>query len=298
MSDKILPNIYIIGAQKSGTTSLFDWVGQHPEIYANPASKDYPFFTDERLYNHRKKDFLNLFKKNDSKKVILGCEANLMYVPEAIERMQSLIPEAKLIAILRNPVDRAFSAWFYAMERGLEKRTFSEAIEEEMKGKTIPPHTWEGRQKNYLRHGLYAQQLEGVFRFYPGDKVMVLIYEDVIKDPAKEIKKVFRFIGIDESFIPNFTIKNKTLGGQRFKILSKILYRGRPHKHPLWEILRFLIPKDLRTTMRMKLENINRVEASKPSFPEDIRRKLINYYKDEIVRLEQILHMEITEWHK
>lgn len=296
MADEILPNIYIIGAQKSGTTSLFDWIGQHPDVYANRATKDYPFFTDETLYTHRRKDFFKMFRNGASKRVILGGDANLMYVRKAVERMCTLIPDAKLIAILRNPVNRAFSAWCHAAERGLEKRTFLEAIEEEMKGKTIPPHTRDGRQKNYIEHGLYAQQLERVFQFYPKDRVMVLIFEEVIKDPAGEIKKVFRFIGVDDSFVPNFSIKNKTLGGQRFKILSKLLYKGKPHGHPVWEILRFLIPKNLRTTIRLKLETYNRVAAPKPSFPENVYITLRDYYSEEISRLEELLGRSFDVW--
>ncbi len=290
------PDVYIIGAQKSGTTSLFNWIGQHPDVYANPAAKDFPFFTDETIFKNRLKDFQKIFQKASNKKIILGGDANLMYVPEAVERMFRLIPNAKLIAILRNPLNRAFSAWRYALERGIEKRAFYEAINTELKGQIFPLNSWLGRQMNYLEHGLYSKQLKRIYAYYKRENVMVLIYEEVINDPLKSIKDVFRFLDITESFIPEFRRENVTLGGQRSRLLSYFLYKNRPHGHPLWELLRILIPKTLRTRIRNGLAIYNRIPARLPSFPEDVRKLMEDYYSREITDLETLLCRRLDVW--
>lgn len=297
MGNKIFPNAYIIGAQKSATTSLFDWLGQHPEVYANPVSKDFPFFTDEVLFNKRKDYFLKFFSQAEGEKIILGADANLMYVPDAVVRLHSLLPDIKLIVILRNPVKRAISAWRYAVERGLEKRTFEEAINEEMKGIKFPPSSWEGRHKNYLDHGLYFQQLKRVSQYYPDNKILILIYEDLVKNPNHLIKKVFRFLEIDESFTVDFRIKNKTSGGQRSKFLGKILYRARPQGNLIWGFFRLLIPSEIRGRIRLKLEEFNRVEKqSAPPVPDNLYKTLIDYYSEEISKLESSFNLNLQTW--
>jgi hypothetical protein len=290
------PNAYIVGAQKSGTTSLFNWIGQHPDVYANPAVKDYPFFTDESLYKNRLRDFQKLFKKAGSQKIVLGADANLMYVPGAIERLSRLISDAKIIAILRNPVNRSFSAWRYAVERGLEKRTFYEAINMELKGQNYPSNSWMGRQMNYLEHGLYSKQLKNIYAYYQKECVIVLIYEDVINDPLKSMKEVFCFLDITESFIPNFSKENVTLGGQRSRLLSSLLYRDRPHGQFFWDLLRILIPKPFRLRIRMAIEKFNRIPAPPHPFPEDMRKLLEDYYEREIIDLETLLCRRLDIW--
>lgn len=290
------PNAYIIGAQKSGTTSLFNWIGQHPDVYANLSAKDFPFFTDEEIFKNKLRDFQNIFQNAGSKKIILGGDANLMYVPGAVERMFLLIPNTKLIAILRNPVTRAFSAWRFTVEKGIEKRTFYEAILSELKGDIFPPDSWKGRQMNYLDHGLYSKQLKRIYSYYSKEGVMVLIYEEVIKDPLKNLKEIFQFLGITDLFIPDFTKENVTLGGQRSKLVSYFLYRRRAHNNPFWELIRLIIPKNVRTKLRLSLQKYNRIPLPPPPFPEDVKSLLKDFYSDEVKELETLLCRKLDIW--
>ena len=289
-----LPDVYIIGAQKSGTTTLYDWIAQHPQVFGDPLAKDFPFFSHDILYKKGPKELAKFSKGASPNQLILGGDANTMFSKDAGKRLYKVIPNAKLIAILRNPVERAFSAYCHAVERLLENRTFEQAIKEELSGYCYSP--LDSMRKDYLRHGLYAQQLKSIMKYYPKDQLFVITFEEWKENPKKIMREIFSFIGVDESFIPVMHIKNVTKGRYRFSFVAKIIHWQAP-ENALGNLLKLMIPFRIRTYIRQKLSEINRTDAPKPDFPTSIRRLLKEYYKDEIRELEEILGRKLTEWY-
>ncbi len=289
-----LPDVYIIGAQKSGTTTLYDWIAQHPQIFGDPLGKDFPFFSQDSLYKKGPKELTKFSKGAKPNQLILGGEVNAMFVENAGEKLYKVIPNAKLIAILRNPVDRAYSAYCYAVERLLENRTFEQAIKEELEGYK---YSWfDSMQKDYLRHGLYAQQLKAIFEYYPKKQLYIIIFEEWKKNPYKVMEEVFRFIGVDPNFMPVMRVKNVTKGRYRSRFIAKIIHWQAP-ENILGKFLKLIIPFRVRTSIRRKLVEINRVKAPKPDFPDSLRKFLKDYYRNEIKELEEILEQKLTEWY-
>lgn len=288
-----VPDIYIIGAQKSGTTTLYDWLSQHPQIYGHPLAKDFGFFGFSQNSRDRCELFYSLINSAPPDCLVLGGEASAMYATSGIQRMHKFMPSAYLIAILREPVSRAYSAYAYAVERLMEDRTFEEAINEEIQGKYYEEN--DALQRDYLGHGHYTKQLREVFRFFPQEQVKIIIFEEFKHSPQSVLSEIFRHIGVAENFKPNMAIHNETKGGYRSIWLAKLTY-AHPSTLALRKFGKALIPFSLRTIIRKKLVAFNRVSAPKPEFPNSVRTLLHEYYQKEITELEYLLGREIHSW--
>ncbi len=289
-----VPDIYIIGAQKYGTTTLYDWLSQHPQIYGHPLAKDYPYFSNDNSFHGGTDQFYSFVKNIPDNCLSLGGDANAMYSISAIERMQRIIPSAKLIAILRNPIDRAYSAYMHAIERAMETRDFEEAINDELCGFYYDP--LDRLRRDYLQHGLYAKQIKNLLHYFPKDQIKIIIFEELREKPHNILKNVFKFIGVNNDFIPNMIIHNETQGGYRSKWLARLTY-AHQSTQTIRNVIKTLVPFHIRTTFRKKLIAFNRVKAVKPSFPANLRPILQEYYSNEITTLECLLNKEIIAWH-
>ena len=289
-----VPDVYIIGAQKSGTTTLFDWLAQHPEIYAHPLAKDYPYFSNERIFQEGNSHFFSFQAKAPCQKMTLGGDANAMYVEDGPRRMYALMPHAKLIAVLRDPVERAYSAYAHAVERLLDDRSLEQAIREELAGIEYSPD--DALRMDYTGHGLYVQQLLRIFRYYPREQVKVVIFEELKDRPREILADIFRFLAVDDTFLPDMTIQNKTRGGQRFACLAPFLYGASSFDSLIRRVIRKLIPFKYRTAIRRFLVEFNRVPAKKPDFPALVRDILRQYYKKWNDDLEVFLGRTLERW--
>lgn len=288
------PDIYIVGAQKSGTTTLYDWISQHPEIYAHPLAKDYPFFSNKRTYHDGTKQFYSFTKSASDNQLVLGGDANALYASLAPQRMYKVMPNAQLIAILRNPVDRAYSAYRHAVERLLENRSFEQAVTQELDGMKYKSE--DGLYRDYLAHGHYQKQLKRVKHFFDSEQIKIIFFEDLKQQPLQVIKKIFQDINLSE-FIPEMKIKNRTKGGARSRLLAKILSWS-PSSRIVRSTGKMMIPFSIRTGVRRKLTLYNRTEQPWPKLPDHIRKCLDEYYFDDIKRLESLLGYTIPSWFK
>jgi hypothetical protein len=195
-----LPNFLILGAQKTGTTALYAYLRWHPEI-TGPSFKEVSFF--DRHYAHGERWYRAHFPAG--RRPLVG-EASPGYLlhPLAPERVARMLPEARLVAILRNPVDRAFSHYQHEVSLGREPLSFEEAIaqeEERMRGEfermladeSYFSHAW--WNYTYVARGLYAEQLERWFATFRGEQLLVLLTDELAQDPAGTYGRVLEFLG-------------------------------------------------------------------------------------------------------
>lgn len=208
-----VPDFLIIGAKRSGTTWLNSMLEEHPEIYIG--TKEIHYFD----YQLDKGDGWYRAHFADAGPAQLAGEATQTYMfdREVPPEMARLVPEAKLIAALRNPVDRAYSDYWYNRARGIEDLSFEDALEAE-------GERGERYRKSYFSRGLYASQLRRVAEFYRRDQIAVFIFEEQVADPEHAYRGVCRYLGIDADFIPrtlgrpvNPTIQFRSL---RFRALT------------------------------------------------------------------------------
>ena len=174
-----LPNFLIIGAMKSGTTALYYYLAQHPQVYMSPV-KEPNFFCSEGQASRedtvaRLETYQGLFKDVSDEKVIGEASHCYLYEPEAAVRIQQYLPDAKFVAVLRDPVDRAYSHFLHMVRNGTEPLTdFAQALREEEVG----AHR-ERSPQDYIGRGLYYDQLKRYFDTFGQDQVRVYLYEDL-----------------------------------------------------------------------------------------------------------------------
>lgn len=292
-----LPNFLVIGAAKSGTTSLYEYLRQHPEVFL-PDLKEPRFFAfegedieDSDPVNRRTvtnlADYASLFEGAEGYGAI--GEVSPAYLPcaEAPERIHRHLGEVKLVALLREPVERAYSHFLFAVQKGFEPEgvTFEEAIRE--------PTVRVGnrvRRRPYVSTGFYARHLERYYARFPADAIRVYLFEDLTDDPLAFARDVFEFLEVDRTFEPvGTTTRHAKSGIPRSRALHGAL-RG---SKPLRAVARAMVPTAIRSRLRTKIVNLN---LQKPPMPNGERAHLRRLYRDDIERLEDLLERDLSTW--
>ncbi len=297
-----LPNFLLIGAAKSGTTSLYRYLEQHPQIYANAKEPSYFAFAGQRVtfagpgdeagFVRRMvtdlREYEALFDGVTTEKVYGEASVIYLYQPQASLRIKQCIPGVKLIAILRHPVERAFSSYLHLRRDGREPLTnFMAALQaEEARIKANWEHQW-----HYANLGFYYTQLKRYYDLFPAEQIAVYLYDDLQQQPDGLGRDIFRFLEVDEEFRLDMSVKYNVSGKPKSGRLHTFLIQ------PNWikDMVRPLLPRFMRRRMGLQIKQWN-VETVKPELPEEARQYLFNLYRDEIVRLQTLIDRDLSHW--
>ena len=208
--DKRIVEFIIIGAQRSGTTSLSLNLAKHPEIYINN-NKD-PAISEVHFYDINWKKGIEWYKKqfNYKFKIVGEKTPSLINLPYTFPLIQSVNPYVKLILTLRNPITRAYSAWKLNTKNKTEKRTFIDAINHELKHKINTPNTFYTISKKYLQRGLYANYIKELYRWFPKQNILILIMEDLSINTKDNYNKIFKFLNVNTPNNINYSVEHKS----------------------------------------------------------------------------------------
>jgi len=310
-----MPTFLIIGAMKGGTTTLHRLLDQHPEIYmslvkepnfyayrdgrpqrAYPPGLPYPVWivdtpdAAERAMEMRvdaatfttMPAYERLWR--DASEPQRG-EASVLYLylPHVAESIAGMNPGMKLVAILRNPVDRAYSHYLMARRMGREPiASFAEAMGAEASrlAQDYDPF-W-----HYRNLGYYATQLERYFKVFDRSQILILLNDDLKKDPSAEYARLLRFLEVDDSFQPGLK-REYGVGGQP---RSRWLYRLATSSSFAKDWFKRVVPA------RVQARIVNRLVLSKPEMEIELRRELARSYLDEISRLEALIGRDLSHW--
>ncbi len=205
-----LPDFLILGAQKAGTTALYAYLRWHPEI-TGPSFKEVSFF--DRHYVRGERWYRAHLPARRSGTIVGEASPSYLFHPLAPQRVAQLLPHARLIALLRNPVDRAFSHYQHEVALGREPLTFEEAIDREderMQGEVEhmlrDPEYFSEAWWNYtyLARGQYAAQLERWFQAFPRERLLVLLTDELADDPAGTHRRVLEFLGVEPQELSSY----------------------------------------------------------------------------------------------
>jgi hypothetical protein len=197
MRTPLLPNFLIIGAMRSGTSSLAWYLRGHPQVCMS-AQKEVHFF--DRNFERGVDWYRGFFDCAHPGHAVGEATQTYMYDPQAVENMSTVVPGARLIAILRHPVDRAYSHYWLNRERGREPLSFSGAITAEpsrLSNGSLNERFW----YSYLDRGRYVHQLRRVCTHYPRERLLVVLFDDLRDDPVGTYRSICRFLGIDDSVV-------------------------------------------------------------------------------------------------
>lgn len=297
----MLPNFLIIGAAKSGTTALYHYLKQHPDIYMSK-KKETNFFAlegqpldfrgpgDNQHIGHFSITELDEYEAQFdgvTHETAVG-EASpwYLYSDSAPERIQRYVPNAKLIAILRHPAERAFS--HFLMFRRDEREpfwNFHQALEQEQERLSSG---WEWAWA-YRDIGFYHAQLQRYLALFDSKQIKICLYDDFVNDSANVLKDIYSFIGVDSNFAPDVSTKHNVSLVPKHASLDKFLHRpGR-----FGEMARMVIPRSLGRRVKNLLDKKNK---TRPHLDSALRRELIEAYEDDILALQNLIGRDLSEW--
>ena len=269
-----LPDFVVIGTMRSGTTSMWRYLREHPDVYMAP--KELQYFTEHF-------DMVTDWYRARFADARIGescgeATADYMAREPAMIRLSETIPEARLIALLRNPVDRAWSHYWLLRARGRETRPFEAVIDTEMKVLAT-----EGAGVDrflYLLHGLYDVHLRAVLDLFPRDQLHVVVFETMVAEPLAVYASVCEFLGVDPTFVP------RSLGRpvNRFVGFRSLRVREASKRLP-------------NPVGRLVARLNTRLDAEYPALDLETRKTLFRFYAPHVERVEEILGHPIEQWH-
>jgi hypothetical protein len=294
------PNFFLIGAGKAGTTSLYYYLRQHPEVYMSP-NKEPKFFAyeghpldfrgpyDDRIRARTtttEADYLALFDGVTDEKAI--GEASTIYLSDlpVAGAIAARIPDARIIAVLRHPAERAFSAYQHLVRDGHEPLpTFEAALEAE------PRREADGWivQYQYMARGFYGRHLERYYERFDPSRIRVHLYEDFVADPDGVVADLFAFLDVDPTFEPDLGSRHNVSGQPR----SARLQRWLTQPHPVKETLKRWIPEEWGHRLISWIQPLN---IARGELDPATRRRLVDAYRDDILRLEALIDRDLSHW--
>ena len=273
--DRTLPTFLIVGAAKSGTSSLWHYLKAHPEVFV-PEPKEVNFFNDDGVFVKGVDWYASLFAAGAGKKAIGEASPAYLYADESPARMAEIVPQVRLVAILRNPIDRAHSHYLHARYYGLERRTFRQAVADEIAGQGWP---------NYLGFGRYHQQLVKLTEFFPREQLLVLLLDDLIADPVGTFQTLCGHLGIDKSVIPQNVgeVTNTYREPRAAPFLRLVIRTAQRGRLPRW-------------VWRPLVRVATREGRTPPSLDPDLRRQLAGYFAGDNQALASWLGRDLGAW--
>ena len=292
------PNFLIIGPAKGGTTSLYYYLQQHPQVYMSPVKEPRFFALEGEDLNFKGQDakefvkrsvlnfdeYCDLFK-GVTDEIALGEASPLyMYSQAAPEKIKHYLPDVKLIAVLRNPVQRAYSSYMHYVREAYETLSFEEALEiEEERVRDNWVYMW-----HYTRCGFYYEQLSRYFEIFDRSQIKIYLYDDLVADSKGLVKDMFQFLGVDDTFEPDMTAWNAS-GIPKNRLLYLLLERGSVVRSAL-KVLPESFRKDVATSLRRW--NIK----SKPALAPETSNLLREIYRDDILKLQNLIQRDLSAW--
>jgi hypothetical protein len=281
-----------VGAGKSGTTSLHDILKQHPDIFL-PEVKETTFFRDDKRYGKGLEFYeIKFFSRYNGEKAIGEIDPSYMFYEHVPERLvKHLGNEIKLIFILRNPVDRAYSHYLMSRRRGYESEDFPRALS--LESERISRGGFEEEHFSYVSGGLYATQIKRYLRHFKKENMMFILFEeDFIQNRMQTIKKLLHFL--DVNYMPlNIDIKSNSARMPRSEFFRDLLV-SRSFRRVLRIVFPFRRSRDKFLSFASEL-NL-RPFLPKPVEPELKRLLIDKYFLHEIKELETIIHRDLSIW--
>jgi sulfotransferase family protein len=299
-----LPTFLIIGAAKAGTNALYHDLRQHPQIYMSPW-KEPKFFAFEseadlgfRAANGDapmnatvvldRDEYERLFAGARREAVLGEASPHYLYVEKAPRRIRELVPDMKVVAILRNPVDRAFSSYLHLVRDNLEPLDFGAALDAE------PERIAQNYALlyRYTDAGFYTRQLERYEALFPPEQLLVLLYDDLRSDPEGTCRRIFSFLGVDEDFVPDMAGEYNRSGIPKNRLMHRLLNPSAPLKRRLWNVTpHFARERLLDAQTKMVNRNLER-----QVIPPRERERLENVFGEEVAALEKRLGRDLSHW--
>jgi len=310
------PNFFIVGAPKAGTTSLYHYLGQHPDIYMSPMKEPCYFSAESRPEKNepslRKQayklvendraylrgpmtekrsggivcewdDYLRLFQAATTERAVGEASVNYLWSKTAAAAIAERFPHARIVMVLRSPADRAFSQYLHRLTNGHVAQSFQEYV------RACLRHSGEGLgiHEPFLEMGYYADQVQRYLDHFPRKQIGIWLYEETKKRPQAFMGEVLEFLGVDSSFAPDTSKRHNEPRVPRMVQPNKILRQVR-----MWQISKRFVPAPIRGIL---LKAIYQPVGAVTMGPTD-KALMLDFYCNDIQKLEGILGRDLSGW--
>jgi hypothetical protein len=297
------PNLFIVGAPKSGTTALASYLATHPDVFV--AGKELSYFGSDLEFRTTKggrwrigyDTYLEWFSRQGEARYRTDRSVFYLYSSRAALEIHAYEPGSRVIALLRNPVDQMHSQHSEMLFQGEEDIVaFGEAVaaeDDRRRGVRVPPGCQKVFGLLYRDIARYSEQVERYLSVFGPEQVCVVLYDDLVADPAATYRRVLAFLGVDPDHRPEFEVvnANKVVRSTRVRDLLR-------HAPPgLRRMGRLAVPDEhARAALRRRLHVLNTRGKARPPMPAELRRRLTDELAPDIRRLEMLLDRDLKAW--
>ena len=309
-----LPNFFVVGAGKAGTTSLYNYLKAHPQIFMSPIKEPNHFATDidasafsedyRRTLLHdvsgyvrgdmtepvhiahvsERDDYLKLFRQAGDALAVGEISNSYLNSTTAAAEIRSAVPHARIVMILRDPVDRAYSQYLMDVRIGYVRRPFVEELEADL---AQPDKSWGGEGRGYVERGLYHDHVRRYLDTFPRDQVAIYLFEDMRQDLVGLLGQLYGFLGVDSDFVPADLGKSNAAQVPRTHLLNFLLFQS-----GFKTILQRVVPAGLRPL----LKRLYYAAPESRRLDETERGRMIGFFRDDIRRLEVLIDRDLSRW--
>jgi hypothetical protein len=304
MSQVVEPTFFMVGAARSGTTSMYEYLRQHPEIYmpSTVAGKEPSYFCDlVAPWASRYRDYdsyVSLFAKGRGRTAVGDASTNYLVAPESAGRIRERYPQAKIVMILRNPAERAYSLYRYICNWGFEDApTFEKGLAREASrlGNARFMKDWQLLYHAFLYYhsGLYAEQVSRYLEVFPREQVHVLLFDDLKNDALAAVRGVYRFLGVDAEFEPDLDPRNASQFPLSVKLQAFVSRRW--NGNPLYPRTPIRRRDKMHYPIAMSI-NAMLGQYRKERMRPETRRALLDRFRPDIVKTAPLIGRSLDRW--
>ena len=290
----MLPTFLVIGAAKAGTTALYWYFAEHPEVFMSRV-KETNFFAygldqqgrllygDPDIHHFPVKTlaaYEALFEESGGAAAVGEVSPLYLETPQAAARIRARLPEARIICCIRHPVDRAYSDYLmYLRNRGRRfdpERELNDAA------------AWARPDSHWMQIGRYYPQLARYYQSFPGDQLLVFPYDDLRKNTVGTTQQLYRFVGVDSTFVPDLETPHNVGGMPASRLLERVV----THRAIKSAIEPWIPRRAVNWVRQLRTRNMRQP----PGLPPELRRELTSYFRDDVEKTSELIGRDLSRW--
>ena len=288
-----LPSFFVIGMQKSATTTVHNWLSEHKELCL-PLNKETHFFSNVTLFEKGIEWYLENFENINSSSILGEVDPSYIFIDKSLNRIKEKIFNPKFIIIIRNPLERSYSHYCMNKYKGYEEFSFSEAIECE--SFRIKENDDNVNKFSYLLRSAYSSQISNLIKIFPHSKILYIKFDDMTNPDSQKstYQKICNFLKVSDNLNINLSqIHNSTSNFKNIR-LRNFLYKDNFIKN----ILKLFISEKYQYKIKMKLDYYNRTDKKINNYNEIIRlpKKYFEWSNDEVEKTMEITNLNLKDW--
>ena len=283
-------SLMIAGAQKAGTTSLKNYLGQHPDFHTH-YQKEFAFFVDNAAfatgYDAAKRKYFG----NYSKQQLIAKSAGLYVNEGAVIRLKEHNPHCRIVLLLRNPIDRTYSSYLMEKNYGAIEEPI-EVIEDIIEKRD--PKDW--RYEFFIGMSLYCKSLKMIYAHFPREQVMLVKYEDFARDEKKVCSDIFKWMNVDSTFVPDTSVRYNETRKIRSRTYSKMLFSVLKNSSRLKRAAKAIIRGPIDYKLGEAMRNLNKTEVRHEPIPANTKLKLLKFFEPYNIELSELSGSDFSGW--